>query len=364
MLTALNIAGFRSFKALRVNGLARVNLFVGANNAGKTSLLEAIEILAIGRPWGLFRSPARRGEEAARWSGDERFGGGPPDLDLSHLFYGHALRGGVFTIESIGGTRRFVECACFAIVLDADAAVGQPKLPSLDTAGSSMAISFKSDSVSSPVILALSQGDGLSWEVRRRYSVSAQEDISPVNFVRPDEPSSLHLTAMWDRVVLTPEEEQVVEALKIIEPRIERIAFVGEERRSTRRILLKLSDSEHRLPLGSVGDGLKRLLGLSLNLLPAKKGVLLVDEIDTGLHFSVMADMWKMIIETAIRLDVQVFATTHSLDCVHALAWVREKLPEQQFQVMLHRVERGLDRTVSYTLEEVATAAKNHIEVR
>jgi hypothetical protein len=160
-------------------------------------------------------------------------------------------------------------------------------------------------------------------------------------------------------------EERVIEALKIIEPRIERIASVeGLRRRSS--IVVKLSDSDRRLPLGSAGDGLKRLLALSLNLIPLRGGgSLFVDEIDTGLHFSVMADMWKLVIETANRLDLQVFATTHSLDCVRAVAWVREKLPADQARdVILHRLEKGSEKTINYTMDELATAAKNHLEVR
>ena len=58
---------------------------------------------------------------------------------------------------------------------------------------------------------------------------------------------------------------------------------------------------------------------MAIALISAKGGVLLIDEIDTGLHYTVMADMWKLIAQTAAELDVQVFATTHSSDCVTAL---------------------------------------------
>jgi len=156
----------------------------------------------------------------------------------------------------------------------------------------------------------------------------------------------------------------VVDALRIIEPRLERIAFLGDDRRYMQSILLKLSDSEQRLPIGSAGDGLKRLLALALHLIPAQGGCLLVDEIDTGLHYSVMADMWRLVIETAGRLDVQVFATTHSLDCVLALAWVREKLSVGPSDVALHRIEKGLERTIAYTPDEIVTAARHNLELR
>ena len=46
MFTTLKITDFRGFADLRLDGLRRVNLVVGRNNAGKTSLLEAIALVA------------------------------------------------------------------------------------------------------------------------------------------------------------------------------------------------------------------------------------------------------------------------------------------------------------------------------
>jgi hypothetical protein len=77
-----------------------------------------------------------------------------------------------------------------------------------------------------------------------------------------------------------------------------------------------------------------------------------------------MENMWRLVVATAKRLDVQVFATTHSLDCVRALAWIRTKLGPDQSQVTLHRLERDLDRPVSYSMDEIELAARTHAEVR
>jgi hypothetical protein len=198
---------------------------------------------------------------------------------------------------------------------------------------------------------------------RTLFTAPSADTPRPVQFLGTEAVSALRLGQFWDSVVLTPEEEGVVTAIRIVEPDIERIAFVGEGR-SSRSIFLKPRGTDQRLPVGSAGDGLKRLLALALHLFSAKGGYLLVDEIDTGLHHSVMVDMWKLVIETARRLGVQVLATTHSLDCVRALAWVQEKNPQIASEVTLHRVERGLPSTVRYTMDELAIAAEHHLEVR
>ncbi|MDY6993794.1 MAG: AAA family ATPase, partial [Pseudomonadota bacterium] len=119
-----------------------------------------------------------------------------------------------------------------------------------------------------------------------------------------------------------------------------------------------------RVPLGILGDGIRRLLGLAVFLVKSAEGYLLVDEIDTGLHYSTMEDMWRFVIQTANRLNVQVFATTHSSDCVRALAWLQQDEPELAEYVVLHRIEADATQSTRYSAEELEIAARHHIEVR
>src|ERR1700722_6772284 len=79
MLRTLVIDDFRAFEHFELQGLARINLLVGTNNLGKTSVLEAIYLLASGDPRALATVSAPRGE----WTGD--------DLDIRHLFRGRDL---------------------------------------------------------------------------------------------------------------------------------------------------------------------------------------------------------------------------------------------------------------------------------
>ncbi len=46
MLKRLQIRNFRGFNALKIDQLSGINLIVGKNNSGKTSLLEAIFLLS------------------------------------------------------------------------------------------------------------------------------------------------------------------------------------------------------------------------------------------------------------------------------------------------------------------------------
>jgi predicted ATPase len=168
---------------------------------------------------------------------------------------------------------------------------------------------------------------------------------------------------MFERIVLTPDEATVLQALRTIEPDIERIASIGSARQSARdgRGGLAMMVAGRRIPIGSMGDGIWRLLGIALALVNARGGVLLVDEIDTGLHYSVLVDMWRLVLETARNLDVQVFATTHSRDCYEALAAVAEA---GRNEISLQRIERGKIDAVSFSELEIRQAAERELEVR
>ena len=359
MFKSLRVSGFRCLRNLRVDGLTRVNLFVGTNNAGKTSLLEAVEVLCLPGVAGIVQGLRRR-EERIYVGGEAA----PRILfDVSHVFMNHELHPGAsFTIEGDGPRPALVRCEIESFGSQANL-FEEGEEEEEEGAQSSMALRISSRELPSDQIVQLSADGGLLDAALRRISLKYAEDIPPIHFLTTEPARPSQLGQLWDAVVLTPEEQSVGDAMRIIEPKIERIAFLGTDRLA-RSVLIKLANEERRLPLGSVGDGLKRLLALALHLIPAKGGVLLVDEIDTGLHHTVMTDMWRLVIETAQRLDIQVFATTHSLDCVRALAWVRDSLPHLGSEVALHRLEKNMERSVTYTLDEVALAARHHVEVR
>ena len=122
--------------------------------------------------------------------------------------------------------------------------------------------------------------------------------------------------------------------------------------------------TQRRLPLGSQGEGMRRMLALALSLARAQNGVLLIDEIDTGLHYSIMGDMWLLVAETARRYNIQVFATTHSFDCVRGLDWLCLHHPELGKDVSLQKIVPELASAVAFDAEQIRIAVEQDIEVR
>jgi AAA15 family ATPase/GTPase len=357
MLRSLRIENFRCFQTFELQQLGKLNLLVGTNNSGKTSILEAIQLLSSPTNLETLREVmTSRGEYI--WS-EERKGG--RELDVRHLFYGHEIDvGSRFSI--LGNHQDTEEGITVSVEQTA-------QLNSFEDLREFVLI-IKWLGTEEKVELPLSSKEGLPVDyvnVRR-----VRKDVKNIGVKTQFVTSSLltgeKLTELFDQVVLTPEEELVTEALQTIEPSIERIASVGSEKYrytgSRSGFVVKLSNSDQRIPIGSMGDGIWRMLGLTLAIVNARNGVLLVDEIDTGLHFSTMSDMWKLIWETAKRLNVQVFATTHNSDCWTSLATIASTENPSNEGITIQRIEKGKPNSIVFTERQVVIAAERGIEVR
>ena len=109
----------------------------------------------------------------------------------------------------------------------------------------------------------------------------------PAIWLSPYSGESTHtLGSLWDDIALTDDESDVIEALRIIDPRISAITMVGGEARSRGRTARVRADNLLRpVPLRSFGDGVNRLFAMALSLVNARGGILLVDEFENGLHY-------------------------------------------------------------------------------
>jgi AAA15 family ATPase/GTPase len=92
--------------------------------------------------------------------------------------------------------------------------------------------------------------------------------------------------------------------------------------------------------------------------------MLFIDEIDTGLHFTVMTDMWRLVHAASKQFDIQVFASTHSYDCVHSLSAICRAETFADGDVTIQRIEADKPVATSFSEAEIRTAADRQIEIR
>ena len=172
------------------------------------------------------------------------------------------------------------------------------------------------------------------------------------------------LATLWDRIALTNQEREVVKALQIIEPNISAVSMLGSSGSSgERKAMVRIKNSSSPIPLRSFGDGTNSLFAMILSLANARAGILLIDEFENGLHYSIQPEAWKMIFRLARGLNVQVFATTHSWDAIETFQKVASDHPEAGALVKLTKRHEKVFASV-FAEEELAVATRHKIEVR
>ncbi len=377
MIRSIEINGYRGFKSFRMTDLGRINLLVGRNNSGKTSILEGLQLLAAGsNPAALWRMLSRRGEQVL----SDNTGGrqGQADFDISHLFYGHELYADA--VLSIS-TANDIPGHSVRYIIEQPKAEEQTQLfaqfQQFASLGPQFALRVSGEPAFNWPPIPVSKDGTFRPEVLAQLSnIARQTTQDATQYVLTESLSIGELFQLWNSIVLTPDEDRVVSALKILDKNIERIAVIGignvflggpffSPFPSPRGgFAVKVSGSERRIPIGTFGDGTWRMLSLAVAVSRAKNNILLVDEIDTGLHYTVMADMWRLINEASKLFNVQVFATTHSYDCVHSLSDICNSFGNEDNAITIQRIEPTRHKAIAFTEEQIRMAAERDVEVR
>lgn len=369
MFKTLSIQGYRGFKSYEVAGLARVNLIVGKNNCGKTSILEAIELLVSGGNPLVFNNLGRRRNEISRPSPSPAASW---TMDFSHVFFGHRFDSGAsFRLASDNGAR-----SLSAKVLPPDevadphffefSGIKQQALPHLfeddDNAEPIYALSIDASSSEESIVLPAMES-GIVVFGRLPVWLRDRFPRTPTHFLAVDSFDPASMGEMWNTALSESREGEIVEDMKILEPTLDSIHFLTG-RRPGGGILLGSANGGRRMPISTYGDGMRRLLALRLSFVGTANGFLLVDEIDTGLHWTVMEEMWQFIVEVARKNGVQIFATTHSYDCIRGLATLIHSRPDLADQVCIQKVDTSLKSAVCLRGEQIRVAVEQDIEVR
>lgn len=337
----LSIKGFRGFRDLHIPKLGRVTLITGKNNVGKSSLLEALRLYAGNADPDVLDDILASREENA-W-GEDAWGFTNP----SPLFYRFSSDDEEddeperFSIATHGEGAPARLTARLEWRIETRDRAGNAKLAPPDAVPEE----YWSDPIP---VLAIETEEG-----KRVRRLDGRPRISPTRPrpktappVRERFPCALidayaingtsDWDGLWSEIALTDSEREVVEALRIISPEIIAVSMVRGE--SNERIAIARVDGrKHPVPLRSFGDGVNRLFAMILSLVNARGGLLLIDEFENGLHHSVQTDVWRAIFKLARKLDVQVFATTHSQDAVKAFQKAASESPGEDSLVRLTR---------------------------
>lgn len=368
MYKTFRVRNFRGLRKLDINSLERVNQIAGKNNVGKTTLLEALFlhtgpnipglIVAVNDFRGLqnhnmgeaFRDLFRDFNSEANiqlrasgaWGQNDRILRiSLSELDQSQITFDNSANA---ELQRMGIKRRISN---ERVVLEYT-----------DESGNA----FESDGWM--IGAQMSGGSTRSMGIEgRQVEIENRSGAFYLPALYRDNP---HEDAeKFSNLSVTRRHRKVESVMKRVEPRLQGLSVIT--RGAVPMIHAELEGQERLLPMPLLGDGMNRLLSLALVIGASAKGTLiLVDEIENGLHHSVMQSVWSGIAQFAREFDVQIFATTHSWECIHAAhkAFSEDEL----YDFRLHRLDRIGDdddiKAVTYDQETLEAALDMEFEVR
>ena len=330
---SLEIENFRGIRTSRIDNFARVNLFVGKNSCGKTTILESLFLLAAIRdPSRMVNIQNSRGIYLAE------------PRDLADFFFEQKHENNLrLTGTHESGKRELIINALYR-----DSRASKTDSQQEDGSGSNHVLKVNMASKTDDCLLGLGYTFSVSrngvrdpdkhnskvvaaWSgspvERAKFKTDIdgkyeEKSLSSVAVIRGSKDSYGHLPIDGIGKMLQEKRKDVLlESLQKIDPRIQDIQI------STTRVVLADIGVKSFIPLNLLGDGLLHMVNLVSRVDDTRGGVLMIDEFGSGFHVSCVEYIWKVLIEQSRKYDIQVFMTTHSKDVIEGLASLYEQEP-------------------------------------
>ena len=339
-LTYFKVENFKKFESLELNDIGQFNLIVGDNNVGKTCLLEAL----------LFDEDANQ--------------------LLSNFYIGLTKRGLIFEIKELSTK----------IGKNIQTEISYPKenyfrnfIVNKDNL--SLKYSFDKDSLEHIEIKPLEDYD-FEWDDFEHYGVDYNDlgkqfivfskiyfldlwqstnqftwiynyDLDILNFPLisfNESPLEKETTRIYESLKTKKEKQTLINTLKVVNPNIIDIELRENFEDLKSVFLISFEDKDEFVPLNFLGDGFKRIFYIILKTISLKGKRIMIDEIEIGIHYSKMKDFWVNIFKVCKELDVQLFATTHSEECIEAYVEAAKEVNEQNIRLI--RLQENKDKSI------------------
>ena len=348
----IEIKNFRGIDHLTIDDFSHVNVFLGQNNSGKSTVLEAITLsLGMSNP----DQPQAINSIRAR-KPFSNF------LDIKYFFRNMDIsKTPEITLLQTDGTTRHLELG-LTYVFDE---LAEPKNEPVQQTGAvvyvnTLELNFDMVSGSTKekykswlrvnsagIVVNKKIADGY-MEQFRGCLISA--DLLSNNLIND-------LTELFKR----NQKNNLLILLKLFDKRITGIEILNDD------VYIGFEGISEMLPSRMTGDGLRRYLNIVACAANPLTTIIMLDEIDNGLHYSAYKKLWEAIFALATNFNKQIFVTTHSKETLYRLNEMLEEKPSYQDALRLYTIENTKlkgQQAYKYSFDELNAACKNDVEIR
>lgn len=284
--TQIEIKQYKQFKDFKINGFKKVNIIAGLNNSGKTTLLEAIYFLTIQNDISLFFDIIKLRNKFSQGVDPIWLNKSLENINLIAQF--NQIKTEV-KIEKYENQDENIEKSNYVTSVGINSTIGNK--------------SYNSN-------VDMYSNATPSLRFKNIIHLTSSMFKSPYFYHNDD------LLNSYSSAVLSGLDEKIINFIKKLNPNIKDIKLIEEN--GIKRFMVILNNDESPRDITSFGEGLQRIFEISLSFASCENGIVLIDELETAIHKSMLIDFTQFIQELANEFNVQVFLTSHSKECIDA----------------------------------------------
>jgi hypothetical protein len=307
MIRSAEINNYRCFDRVKLANCRRINAIVGKNASGKTALLEALFLATGSSPELATRFRGWRGYEGTLTGTFEQI----DEAFWTDLFYRYDVSRKI-NIQ-VRGTGRYNRAVSIRFLKERDAFVGV----TADTPPQSGALSS--------VEFTWARGDKSSGPIRPRfigngYRVPQPDQSSPPTafFAYGHIPNNAESVRRFSALSTSRLEEPIIKAMAKEFPFIKSMDIQAHA--GVSMIHADIPWLPKKVPVSAISSGVHKLLVLLLAIAEHKRNAIFIDEIENNFHYSLFDSLWRLLIDVCAKQETQLFVSTHSKECLEALA--------------------------------------------
>ncbi len=322
MIKDLEIRHFRCFEKTKISGFSNVNLIGGKNNSGKTALLEAIYLNSVPSPESItFLRRLRRDSSL--------FLKAYPKRAWDNFFFGQDKSQIIYiTLKSESDQERTVWLSFSDSTEEFEEFLPDPdKVYDDEDIVDTRALLSRRNEGGAALHLGQSEAaDDIEYEndeafvmIAHSEGISVEDffapDIEQVNFIPASFTLSNRVLAQeYDNAYLQGNSGKILQAIQSIDKSIveAKTLSIGEPTLYLKR------EGQNFLPISLFGEAINRVVDMLVRLVNNPGSILLVDEMENGIHHISQRKLWEMLFKLSVEFEIQIIATTHSLEMIKA----------------------------------------------